>query len=1136
VILDPVSEHCRELRTGVRGKTILINVSPADFVLLKEPTAEEMADLVRRFREEQANWLRRLLTTKASEIGGTGAKKDAIYGAAYYAPTGKGSNGQLRFFNSDALPPAAFQVLEPHQPVEGWGPLSRVTRLSMDEARRFVDAALGPTITDMASVMRKVPREQFVMPELEQMLSDAGNPRACFERLNDYCRLRFWPDGQRLDASPMHVPFLLMLFLHREGFVLFPVWSVKKQYGGLNIPELLYLTTRRSKLLQSTLHEVSEVAKGYGGSARPGVRLSTIIRQILLRSTITDVRDVSADLWDLLYDYETTNSKTGQVLRISSVTYKVLRNWSERAGMNIEVERTAELEGRDLFAWTRDPYRFSVPPGIKDYRPNKVIAQWAEDLQEAFSRLNNLYVDDHRAAVNAWLAYLLTLNAPPTRIEEVDRHVHIRSSARSGRCFRKFVEALPTGNDTKNNRLRSLAQLFKLLIDLRREKIDSPIDYELDKFPGEQKRGKTPRMPLSREMLEYIKDFNKRDDYAFSRGLGWHDVERRDPETGKMKKVWWPGVAILTEALLDVPVRGFQARFLDSGLGDELVIDHDTMEMVANTSPLARVGRQQGVFYVAQDKDEKPVLGLYINTNKTGVDNRGGYRIPWCPPSLADNLQRLMRWNAENDNVSECPLLEKMNYAAIKNPIVKAQVGTTYAIFRDPIVNDGWPCQKKRLTAYWNSLLRAVELELAQEGFKYRLTKEVVEADGTVSYQALYDIHTLRVSGITALLEAGMPPELVQEVVGHASIPMTLYYNKVRAARLNELLTKLYGERKLLPADLPELQGESVEDLLSYLTCTRAAEDAAGRGMVAANPSGFGNGSFNIFPDGICPGGDCSTGGEFSGSYHLPVPRHRACSLCRYRLTGPMFLVGLVYNANRLMYELRQIGADIRNLVREAEEVEDNGGNPAIIRNQINALYRRTEDVAIEWGLEVQYVEIARRMLEEQLNAEASGDRQLPVLISAEKDPIHIVARAETKSDFYLLQQIVEGAELLPGFRPDRAAITDHREFLNEVLSHSGVDPFLLTLDGMLRDRAARLLGEAFVTCVPDGRMDALRTGKSRLGEFDERLGTLISLMAKQVAMTKRVDFASLIDVMREPEQPPGLIEASAESTELEPT
>jgi hypothetical protein len=67
--------------------------------------------------------------------------------------------------------------------------------------------------------------------------------------------------------------------------------------------------------------------------------------------------------------------------------------------------------------------------------------------------------------------------------------------------------------------------------------------------------------------------------------------------------------------------------------------------------------------------------------------------------------------------------------------------------------------------------------------------------------------HTHRVSVVTAMIEAGMPPELVQDV-GHASLVMTLDYNRADASVLDDLLTRLRGEgvQPVEPAEIARLR------------------------------------------------------------------------------------------------------------------------------------------------------------------------------------------------------------------------------------------------------------------------------------------------------------------------------------------
>lgn len=223
-----------------------------------------------------------------------------------------------------------------------------------------------------------------------------------------------------------------------------------------------------------------------------------------------------------------------------------------------------------------------------------------------------------------------------------------------------------------------------------------------------------------------------------------------------------------------------------------------------------------------------------------------------------------------------------------------------------------------------------------------------------------------------------------------------------------------------------------------------------------------------------------------------------------------MFLAGLVHNANRLMYELRKIGERIQELNQLVKDLEEQGASTRIVRNQIDCLYRQSEDVSVEWSAEVQYVHAAIALLEGQPEAPTTSDPYRPPILLSGEAPQSLAIRLESKPDFVLLQRIAEGSELLPGFRPNHAAISDHREFLNHILARNGIEPFLLHLDGKLRDQAARLLGETIIACVPEHRLHDLESGTASLSEFDSLVSGLATEMATQVKQTQRIDFSTL--------------------------
>ncbi|MFU0418047.1 tyrosine-type recombinase/integrase, partial [Acinetobacter baumannii] len=61
---------------------------------------------------------------------------------------------------------------------------------------------------------------------------------------------------------------------------------------------------------------------------------------------------------------------------------------------------------------------------------------------------------------------------------------------------------------------------------------------------------------------------------------------------------------------------------------------------------------------------------------------------------------------------------------------------------------------------------------------------------------ATFDLHSLRVSIITAMYEEGIPPEYLMKIVGHATVLMTLYYTKISAETLSLRMDEALLERQ----------------------------------------------------------------------------------------------------------------------------------------------------------------------------------------------------------------------------------------------------------------------------------------------------------------------------------------------------
>lgn len=751
-----------------------------------------------------------------------------------------------------------------------------------------------------------------------------------------------------------------------------------------------------------------------------------------------------------------------------------------------------------------DPFWFmrDAKPETVRFAAHQVKAAgltWAKIFQDLFPLLRVKDLNGHRNATRHWIRYVDSIEDPPRSVTDVIRLAHINDVLDSSRrTFRRYLAESAMSPGTRNDMLGAIGSLFGLHLSARGlDERANPIRLDLDRFLAQLVRGKTPRTPLAPEALHRLKAFNRRNDFAFSRSLVPDVIlSDRSPKMrhhrhvagpGGTTLVWWPGLAVLLDVMLTFPLRGFQARWLDSGEGDENELDLETLDERPNPLPTATRGRSMGVFraFPAGLGSEGRLLGLSISTNKVAVDRDGRFGIPWCPDDLRDALSLMAGWQRQHNPINEpVPADEHAWAPGVRNEEVNALIPRIYPLFRDPARPDGRPPSYQQVQTYWNQLCAAVEDEGKKGQPGCRLTRDRQRGTGGgAAYHdrvALHDLHCLRVSGITALIEAGLPPTMVKEIVGHATVVMTLYYHKVTPGTVNSALAAAFAARERdvekLVSDI-ENGGEGANPQLFNL---RPPEDAAGPGMLR---SAIGNGSHQVLTHGICPGGDCRTGGEYLHMYkdYGPVPRAGACALCRYRVTGPMFLAGLVVNANKIMSELYARGQELRRLndAVRARRRQDQASSAFEARREV--LHRELEDLWTEWAAEYRYVQDSLALLSGQSRDEVSSDGL--ALLSGDAARERVGVRTEQRHAFHLAQLLSEASAHVPSDR-HATAISERDAFLNEMLANNDVEPFLLRLDPDTRLAAGNLLGQLVASLVPDLELDALRTGQAAPDRF----------------------------------------------------
>jgi Putative phage integrase len=1080
------------------GNTIWLNHADRHLIL-RRPSKAEMAELFGEFRQRQWAWLKDWLCQPDEDRG-------MICGmAASRVRSTDTKNGTARWFGPamakiklENIPDAAWDAFSNVAPLPMSPASTRLFNATIDQQRNFLLTAMGPSLETAEPLFKPNYREALFAPWLSESFTKIEDPASFIQEVVE----RSVAERKRIPEEKFNakkflrnpIADLFLLWLSQHGIVLFPIVPQPLSGDARGFDEFLWLPSVQEswRVIEDAYTHTAK--QNHARWIRP---IKLVFRSLILASTLRHPDDVSLELFDAAYTLMDQALDVQVTDRLHWV-YRPLRDsLGQRDLPTFKPIRYKRPELENPFAWTQlsveEHPQSTFPRKLNaSYKPMSHLCAWGDRFANYIAKLPIKSIGNSIVTCQRFLVWLVDSGVEASNLTELTRaNINDGKPLSTSSCFRAHLHRDGVKPETGNAGILRLSQTFEAIIEEDRLSIPNPVVIRFDTFYVPVSRGKTPRRPMGRELMEYLRVLNRRGNYALSRSCASHQRAALS-SSGQYENIWFPGIAVLVELLLQLPLRSFQARFLDSGEGDELIVgraeNHQVM-LVPNMLDTATKERREGVFYLFEAADGAQTVGLHVNTNKTAVDRVSGYEIAWCSVELQNALAMVRDWQVQYNPVARPVVcMEKHDYETTQNEDILNALKTTYALFRDPSDARGWPISRDKLFEYWSLLLARAEDELAVAGRKIRITvaKEVSKGPNkrpVLKRQAAYDIHTLRVSGISALIEAGMPPDLVQEVAGHATCVMTLYYNKIKASRLNQTLSDVLDK---LSTGLDSIDGigeADFERLSEFLMNNRDVNDAAGLSLLN-DRRGHGDGAVEVMIHGICPAGECATGGEYLSQAvgYAPVPRPLACSLCRYRLTGPMFLPGLVLNANRLMHELRTKGKEIADLNEDRERLEDEGKPIFVIKAKIESLYIETDIVGAEWAAEVQYVHVAEKLMEQFISESGSFEASLPALVTG-VDYAILTCELEKKSELSLLQSLAEGAQLWPGFKPS-AAIDNHREFLNEVLAASNLEPFLLKLRGDLRDQAATLLGRVITAMVPDEHLEYLRTGQEQIDDY----------------------------------------------------
>jgi hypothetical protein len=593
-------------------------------------------------------------------------------------------------------------------------------------------------------------------------------------------------------------------------------------------------------------------------------------------------------------------------------------------------------------------------------------------------------------------------------------------------------------------------------------------------------------------------------------------IDRNDPdcvwrerplENGTRLEMWSPvrGVALLVK--LTLPLRTFQVRMLDSGEADTWRYSTGNWTLNSNRLAQGSEGRpvQQGVFRRSSPLADGEAVStvLYINTNKTadiiksGPDK--GYVLPWClggpvHQDIAYWLEKLRNWQEKYNPVSRRTAWTELDgrHLNAKSEVQLAGYSDTCFLFRMREVDEDerhLPLKITTLTPNWFRLLEALELRLAERGethhngmpIRFLPPPEKRNKGGTT----LYPLPSLRVSLITALaLEGQVPFPILQKLVGHSRLLMTLYYFKPGASNIRDVLLgaaeRLEAKKEasiqnfLLDTEQEELLQKAICNSVSSLTAAVPQHPAArnpagwmpmhhGLCLVGGNTSEVeGNGSVG----GCYNGGPMiAKGAALSSPKFGPVPGgSRNCVRCRWFVTEPHYLPALTAHFNTLAYHFDEARNacltrenELQDMKKQKADAED-AGQPFTLLDTYRQAERvwessmkrfsdLAEDLVACWRL----IERCKTALEVP-----QGDGTQLVAAGTTAD-VH-VAFEDTESELLQLASLCENVEVYPDLEPGKAVFR-RSQLLDAMLYRDNMSPVFM----LLNEQEQLLAGNAFM-------------------------------------------------------------------------
>ncbi|MBY5516184.1 site-specific integrase [Rhizobium leguminosarum] len=690
-----------------------------------------------------------------------------------------------------------------------------------------------------------------------------------------------------------------------------------------------------------------------------------------------------------------------------------------------------------------------------------VVRDWALILEPLIATFEVKYPRAMVTYLNAWLAFLMTLDAKdtPRSFRDIDPQRH-------GKLFVDFMAIRTAGYSSRRAEKTVSKMRFVWAIVAKNEnffhEMVNPFDHrvETDRSAAVET---SSREAMDADVWAILTELNSRDDYAFARTDQRYWRTLKNSATGEIERVFWGAEPRILDMIFTSGFRLMDARWLDSGEGDEKLLNLDNLEYEPNPDPRAKEGCRQAFlrrlwldtptprFVIAgwriQDKSTRPKL------------------VPYVSRRIADMVKQFALIQAiYNPLPKAVPFLDRNDRHTHQNLKLFPH---GYPLFRDTGRGRFFAISEINCRRYARDFFRWAQPQLDERlGRHYPLM-----IDG----KARFEIHDLRVTSVTLLVRASGDLKAAQIFIGHESEGMTAHYVADQLAVAHEAaarLTLVQQER----AQLSNRQAvsEIVEaDYKPDHIIGHVGLDAARRMLSTDKFIGLSG-----FEHGLCPGGDCMRGGPLVAGKPTPVWRIGACARCRFRVTGPRYEEGSAKYVNVLLFEHFTYQRQEKLMNEALEQQEREGGARNADRNAIRIVQTHRNELMADILAEIQTHQGLLSMKKRLGSISESETNQILVATSEgfRRDETYFSLTAA--HEYELVQGIVD-ARIFPSSILETPASVGlrHRELSRVLMRATGLHEVLYRADPKLEEQLMQKFGAELVRNCSGGEIQRLIEG-----------------------------------------------------------